>query len=858
MSARKSSKSAKTSPRPAKTHLKEPIDGSLKVEPLTSEILDYSVSFKPNGVASSADVEPLGDIIGQDRAISAIRLGLQVPATGYNIFVTGLPGTGRSVTISQLLKQLDLDKPELIDICYVNNFKQPDEPRVLTFKAGDGRRFKKDMQYLIDSLRKVVPKVFLSEDYKDRRSRITREFENRQRKLIQGFEQQLSDSGFVMVQLQSGMGPRNEIQPLVEGEPVGLEKLELLAGEQRFSESQLDELRRKWDLLRREFDVTTVESKKLSSKEEEALEKLNQSLIAPLVSDKVDLLRRRYPDAKCQLFFHEVEDELSTNLDRYRESPSRRGEDESPTTRRSQPFEEFQVNLLLDNAETSSVPIMIEKSPSYKNLFGSLERVVDKHGIWKTDFTRIHAGSLVKAAGGFLVMNAIDLLTEPGSWTHLKRFLRSGELEITAYDPFYLMAGSGIKPQPIPISVKVLVIGEPYLYRLLWNHDEEFKTVFKIKAEFDTEMPLSDDCASHYYRFIRKTIDDDKLQHFSLTAMQTVVAYGRRIAGNRDKLSLRFTAIADLVRESAYFATQAKRKQVAPEDVRSAIAQMRQRVNLIEDKIQEMYDREILLIKTTGDAVGQINALSVYQLGDYTFGRPSRITATTSLGKSGIVNIEREVNLSGPIHSKGVLILTGFLRQLFAQDKPLVLSASISFEQSYGGVDGDSASSTEIYVLLSSITGVPIRQDLAVTGSVDQYGNVQPVGGVTEKIEGWFEVCKARGLSGTQGVLIPVQNVTDVLLRPDILEAVREKKFSIYPITKVTEGIQLLMGKPAGERDRSGKFPADSLYGLADKKLHDMALDVDRFGHPRKQTEPSRPLKKTSKKRVVRRKTVKR
>ncbi len=810
-------------PRKKQSTLKRPKE-------LTGKDLSYQITFQPKGVTSTDDISPCSGVIGQKRAIEAVKTGLNVKSSGYNIFITGPTGTGRTASIRHLLEQLNREKPNLLDICYVNNFKNEDSPRVLTFQAGDGRRFKKDMNYLITSVRKAVPKIFLSEDYKDRYSRIVREFEGRQKKLIRAFEEKLTKAGFVMVQVQTGLGVRNEIQPLIDEEPVSLEKLERLSKEGKFSLARLDELRRLWDSLRRDFDNTTVESKKLSNKMEDALEKLNYSMIAPLITEKINVLKKRYPDEKVVGYLEEVEEALLSDLDRFREAQPRRGEEEPPPYRKREPFEEFSVNLILDNAETDKTPVILEKSPSYKNLFGSLERVVDRFGYWRTDFTRIFSGSLLRASGGFLIARAMDVLLEPGVWVHLKRALRNREIEIAGYDPFYMMAGSGIKPEPIPLDVKVVLVGEPEVYNLLWRLDEDFKKVFKVKAEFDSVMPANQANMRSYYEFTRRMVDEEHLIPFDISGMQAVVEYGKRLSGRRDKLTTRFSAISDIIRESAFCAQQKKASRVTRKDVYTAINRKRMRINLVEEKIQELFDENILLISTSGTAVGQINGLSVYSIGEYSFGRPTRITASTSLGRAGIINIEREADLSGPIHNKGVLVLTGYLRHMFAQDKPLVMSASLTFEQSYSGVDGDSASSAEIYVILSSLGNIPIRQNIAVTGSVNQKGEIQPIGGVNEKVEGFYDVCKSRRLTGDQGVIIPHQNVKDLLLRPDVIEAVEKGKFHIYPIKTINEGIEILTGMPAGKRLANGKFTPGSVLAIVDEKLREMALTLQRFG----------------------------
>ncbi len=805
-----------------------------RVRELKFNEIDYRVTYKPEKVTSSNDIEASSEIIGQDRAVESIKLGLHVRMRGYNVFVTGLSGTGRTRTIKHLLEKLNHETPDLMDVCYVNNFKNEDSPRVLTFRAGEGKRFKKDQEYLINSVRKVVPKIFLSEDYKDRLNRITREFDNRQKELIASFEDRLTQAGFVMVQIQSGIGVRNEIQPLIDGEPASLEKLERLSKEGKFSLAQLDELRRRWDSLRREFDVTTIESKKLNTKLDDAVEKLNYSMVAPLVTEKVNLLKKRYPSEKTLLYLDEVQDALVSDIDRYREAQPRRGEEEAPPYRKREPFEEFSVNLILDNSDNDTTPIVIEKSPSYKNLFGSLERVVDRFGYWRTDFTRIYPGSLLKAAGGFLVINALDVLNEPGVWYPLKRALRNGELEVAGYDPFFMMAGAGIKPEPIPFNVKVVLIGEAHLYNLLWRLDEDFKKVFKIKAEFDSVMPLTLSNSKEYFRYVRRVIDEEQLLPFDVSGMQAVVEYGRRLAGHREKLSVRLTAVADIIREASYIAGELKAKRVTRDHVQNAVIKKRKRVNLIEDKIQELYDQETLMVSTTGSVVGQINGLSVYDLGEHAFGRPSRITVSTALGKAGVISIEREAELSGPVHDKGVLVLGGFLRAMFAQDKPLSMSASISFEQSYGGIEGDSASSTEIYGILSSLTGLPIKQGIAVTGSVNQRGEIQPIGGANEKIEGFFDVCKSRGLTGDQGVIIPHQNTQDLLLRPDVLDAIKAGKFHVFPVKSISEGISILTGVPGGQRRDDGSFTRDSVFARADEKLRQMAMAIEHFGRDKK------------------------
>jgi ATP-dependent Lon protease len=794
-----------------------------KYKQLNAKDLVSEFDFGKLKIKSSDDIKPCKSIIGQERAIKSIKLGLKIPGRGYNIFVTGLTGTGRSTTIKHLLEELGSREIRLNDICYVNNFKNPDNPVALIFKSGEGGDFKRDVEYMISTLRRAIPKIFLSEDYKNKRNRVASDFSSRQKQIIDEFEKKMIDGGFVMVQMQVGMGVRNELQPLVDNEPVSVEKLERLVKDGKFSQEKLDEIEKKLERLKREMGTVELESKKLAMKLDSALEKLDFSILSPLITDKINVLKKKYADPKVKTYLDSALEALLDDLDRFREASPRRGEEEAPPFRKKEPFEEFAVNLILDNSADGQSPIVIENSPSYRNLFGTTERVVDRYGYWRTDFSRIKGGSILQASGGFLVLNALDLFIEPGVWIPLKRMLMSGQLEIAGYDPFYMMAGSGLKPEPIPIDLKVVLIGERRIYDSLLAYEEDFKKIFKIKAEFDHEMKLDKNSLCAYVSFVRKVTEAEKLPPFNLDGLKEVTAYGSRLAGRRDRLTTRFTNIADIIREASVVAGEKKHKMVTGDDVRNAIKNHIGRVNLMEDKIQELYEQNLYLIDVKGKAVGQINGLSVYDTGEYSFGRPTRITVRVSVGRAGVINIERDAELSGPIHNKGVLVLSGYLRGKFARNKPLVMSASICFEQSYSGVDGDSASSTEIYAIISALSGVPINQGIAVTGSVNQYGEIQPIGGVNQKIEGFYEVCKAKGITGKQGVIIPIQNVPELQLKPEVVSAVSRRKFHIYPIRTIDEGIEILTGKSAGKELSKGGFTPKSIFDMVDKALDKMA-----------------------------------
>ena len=474
----------------------------------------------------------------------------------------------------------------------------------------------------------------------------------------------------------------------------------------------------------------------------------------------------------------------------------------------------------MDNGGSKRPPVIIETNPRFKNLFGTIDRVIDRHGVWRTNFLQIKAGSLARANGGFLVVNALDALSEPGVWTMLKRVLRNKQLEIQPIESGLFGASSALKPESIPLDVKVILVGDVYIHSLLFELDEDFQKIFKVRADFDTEMPNTATSIESYASFVKSFCESEHIMPLDATAIAELVEEGVRISGRQKKLSTRFSILADILREANHWSKSRNAETISGEDIRKSVDQRLDRVKMVEDKIQEMIEEGSLMIRTEGSAIGQVNGLSVYMSNEFEFGRPTRITVRTGMGRAGIVNIEREADLSGPTHNKGVLILTGYLLGKFARTKPLVLSASIAFEQSYSGVDGDSASSTEIYALLSSLSEVPLRQDIAVTGSVNQHGEIQPIGGVNLKIEGFFDVCKSKGITGKQGVMIPHQNVGDLMLRHDVVQAVQEGKFHIYAVHTIDEGIEILTGRPAGVQLKNGSFaPKDSVNARADAKL---------------------------------------
>lgn len=791
--------------------------------PLPPTKLRWQCDPKSLSIRTTDDIQPTREIIGQERALRALRVGLEMKHFGYNIFVTGLSGTGRTTTIKRLLRDFETQQVPLRDHCYVYNFRNPDTPIALSLPAGKGKQLAHDMQALVKDLRATIPTVYESRRYQQARKTIVQHFQDRQKSVLQDFERRVKSQGFDLVQVQVGNLVRPDIVPVINGTPTPLDQLEQMVAKGEFSSEQLDAIRTALTELEKQMAAVFRELRNIEKKVQASIAQLDETIVMPVVDDAVSSLKMIYPYPKVHAYLDDVRNSIKGNLERFRGQQSSLNEPEQKEGPTEDTFLEYQVNVLVDNADTKHVPIVIETNPKYRNIFGTIEREYEKGGVWRTDFTRIKAGSLLKADGGYLVLNSLDVLLEPGVWQELKRTLRTGSVDIQSFEPFIGFSTIALKPEPIDINVKVIMIGDAYLYYFLYYRDEDFKKIFKIRADFDFEMPKTKQTIRQYVRFVKMLCDDEQLCPFDATALAQLIEYGARLAGSQKKLSTRFNIIADVAREANYWAQKDGAPIVSAHHVEKALNERTFRVKLVEEKIQELIANGTILIDTRGATVGQVNGLSITNTGEYLFGKPTRITARTSLGRNGVINIEREAQLSGPTHNKGIAILSGYFRSLFAQNKPLVVDASITFEQSYGGVDGDSASSAELYALLSSLANLPLRQDIAVTGSVNQKGEIQAIGGVNEKIEGFYEVCKIQGFTGTQGVLIPVQNVPDLMLREEIYEAVRLGKFHIYAIRTIDEGIEILTGIKAGKRLANGSFEEGTVYALVDKKLTEYA-----------------------------------
>lgn len=825
--------SASTAPAPSSSTSSVSLAGGGALPaPLAPEQLRWTLDPATLPFAHTGEVEEQADIIGQRRGVDAFRFGMGMRGKGYNIFVTGAVGIGKLSMVKRLLGNGANGVATPDDLCFVNNFKTPEEPILLRFPAGKGRAFKADVQAFLDTVKRDIPQLFESQEYIASKNEIIEAHDRKTREFFKNLETKVRDSGFVLVNMQMGQVQRPDIVPIVDGEPVHLLKLEEMAAKGRFPREELEKLQDTYKTLKEEIDAIFLDVRELQKEVKRKTEEVDRLMFMSSARDLARPLLEGYTDPKVQKHVEAVLADMAENLDGLKVM----GQQVQGPMGMFVPapaeavLHPYQVNLLVDNAELEGPPVIVESFPNYRNLFGSIERVMDRSGLWRTDFTKINAGSFVKANGGYLVLNLMDAIMEPGVWQTLKRALKTSEIEIQTFDPYYFITATGIKPESIEMEVKVVVMATPQLYHMLRHYDPDVQKIFKVWADFDSSMPLDEVCVTEVAKLMKTFVAARNLRPFDATAVAALLEHGVRMTGRREKLTTLFPVLRDIMEEADYIAREAGAEMVSAAHVTQAVEGRQYRAGLIEEKVQEMIDRGSVFIDTDGEVVGQVNGLAVYAMGDHMFGKPSRITATTSMGREGIINIERESDLSGAIHNKGMLILSGYLRRAFAQDKPLTLAASIAFEQSYGGVDGDSASSTELYALLSSLSGVPIKQGIAVTGSVNQKGEVQPIGGVNEKIEGFHEVCKRKGLTGGQGVLIPAANVNDLMLKPEVLDSVRAGTFRIWAVRSVDEGIELLTGVSAGVRGADGSYPPDTVYGKVDARLRELAEGLRSFG----------------------------
>jgi len=702
---------------------------------------------------TTAQAELREGFIGQERALRALKMGAELSAPGYNVFVCGLAGTSRGGTIARMVEELHPPTKESLDRCYVNNFKLTDRPRLLALPRGQANGFKKDMQAGIDFLRRRIPQVFEGEPFQRQKGRIVERFTVREKELMDDFTRRIAREQFALGHMQVGAVALPEIFPVLEGQMVPIEDISKMVHEGKLESPMAEDIERKYEQFRQEFTVVYRKTLTLSRELASELSYLEQEAASVLVDGVIEELKEKYAGPNIAEYLEEVRHHLLDNLDPFKEREGEGEHDEeapdglpkAPGGPERDPFRVYGVNVILAHSDEDKSPVIFETTPTYANLFGTIQRAYDTRGGWSSDFMDLRGGSLLRADGGFLIMYSLEALSEVGVWRALKRTLNHNRLEIQPLEMFYPFGGSAQKPEAIDINVKVILIGDRSLYELLYEYEEDFRKIFKVRVEFDEEMAMSDGVIAEYAGRLRALSEKENLYPFDRGAFAAMLEYGVRQAGRRNKVTARFIEIADLAREAHYNAAAAGESVVRAAHVRGALSSKMERHNLIETRIREMIQEGTLLVDVEGTRVGQVNGLSVLEIGGYSFGKPVRITATAALGKTGLINIEREANLSGRFHDKGIHIIAGFLRSLFAQDKPLSLAASICFEQSYSGVDGDSASSTEIYALASALSGLPLRQDIAVTGSINQQGDIQAIGGVNEKIEGFLMCAGSRG-----------------------------------------------------------------------------------------------------------------
>jgi lon-related putative ATP-dependent protease len=769
---------------------------------------------------STATIEPSRGIIGQARAVRALEFGLSVKSLGFNVFATGLTGTGRMTAIELHMRPLAGDGPPPDDLIFVFNFSRPEQPHLLRLAAGGGAVLRERLDKLLRDLAKAFPTLFDGEEFQHRLELALEDLKAKQQELIKGFEHKVKEAGFTLVQVQVGSVTRPEILPVVEERPVTLDKVQSLAEEGKFDKNKAETIGKEHAKLSEELQRVFHEVMTLREEMVSRAEELRRTTVEPLLKQALGHVARAVKDPRVSTYLDEVLHDMLEHLELFGAQGG--GEEGDPLLR-------YRVNVVVDNSRTKGRPIIIETEPSYNNLFGTVEGKLGQNLQSTSDHMRIRGGSLLRANGGFLVVNAFDAVREPGVWPALKRALRYRRVVIRPRDILFAISGQALQPEPVELDVKVLMIGDRALYNLLHEADEEFRKIFKVLADFDSEMPNGQEQVADFLALMAKIVRDEKLPHIDRGGMAALVEEAVRLARNRRRISARFSDVADILREAAFLAGGKRKSTISNEHIHAAVRERRDRHSLPEEKLTKYMLDDVLVVPTEGTVVGQVNGLTVYDLGYHAFGLPGRVTARVGLGREGVINVEREANLSGSTYDKGVLILSGYLRGTFAAEHPLSMNASIALEQSYSGVEGDSASSTEVYAILSALSGIPIRQDLAATGSVDQNGRVQAIGGVNEKIEGFFGLCAKRGLSGTQGVLIPEANVDDLQLDPEVVAAVEWGGFHIYPISTIEEGIELMMGVPAGERGPDGSYPADSVLGRCAGRLASMADQLRRY-----------------------------
>jgi lon-related putative ATP-dependent protease len=768
------------------------------------------------GLSTSAEAAALKAIIGQERAVTALQFGLGIKEKGFNIFVAGLPGTGRTTAIENYLAEVANQESVPSDWCYVNDFHDNYRPNALRLPPGTAEKLRTDMQSLVAAAISDIRSALESEMAATQRDQLVNTYQLQKQALLEKVNEQARQESFAIQSTPVGL----MVVPVAKGKLLTEEEFVSLNPEQR------EELSKKQQQLQTALEAAVRQAKLVDKAAKEALQNADRQVALYAIRDRFDEMKTQYNGVEeIPEFLSQVQEDMLASLSEYTSQ-----EDSQPSgatlpipVGRKIPGRKYAVNVLVDHTGLLGAPVVLERNPTYGNLFGRIEQEA-QFGALVTDFTMIRSGSLHRANGGYLVLPAEEVLRNPLAWESLKRALVNNEIVIEdAGDKMGFMTTKNLRPEPIPLRVKVILVGRSDVYQLLLAYDEHFNELFKVKADFDTQMPRTPENTRNYASFVARICQKESLCHMDALALARIIEHGSRLAEDQQKLSTRFGEIADVIREANYYAGLEQASAISASHVLKAVEARHYRSALYQERVTEMIQRGIIKIDVSGTQVGQVNGLSVLQLGDIAFGQPNRITASVGLGREGLVDIEREANLGGPIHTKGMLILAGFLAEQFSQDKPLSLTARLVFEQNYSGVEGDSASSTELYALLSALSDLPVHQDIAVTGSVNQKGEVQAIGGVNFKIEGFFEICKSVGLNGKQGVIIPASNQANLMLKDEVVRAARDGLFHIWPVKTIAEGIEVLTGVPAGERQADGKFTPNSVFARVDQRLNEFA-----------------------------------
>ncbi len=768
-------------------------------------------------------------VVGQERAIDAIRFGMKIKKKGYNLFIAGPSKAGLTFVAKTFIEEQAGTEASPPDWCYVYNFKEIDKPRAISLSAGRGRELQREMSSLIKNLQEKIPEILSGHDYGVKDKEIHADFEQKRGKLIEDLSKEANMNGFVLQFTQVGMammaaGP--------DGEPLAQEQIQTL------SEPELAALRTKGEYLQEKMKDTIKRVQQAEIEFKQVHSRLEREIVLFVVGQLMESLNDRFSDEPQVLdYLSQVQEDILENLDDFKKGqetaiqmPMPQQGGQMPVPPQEMKLRKYEVNAFIDNAETKGAPVVIVSNPAYPNLFGSIEKQAF-FGALVTDHTLLKPGAMHKANGGYLMMKAIDLLRANVSYEAIQRSLRDGEIKVEDMGEMFGFFGTrSLKPEAIPLKMKIILTGDPEIYQLLYSNDDRFRKQFKVKAHMDGQLDKKDQTVLEYARAIAYYCDVNDLMHLDRTGVARVIEYAIEQTDNQEKLTLELEDVGDLIAEADLFASEEGKSLIESSHVEQAINKRKYRASLYEEKIKEVIKKDIFWVETDGWKVGQVNGLSVLMTGDHMFGQPNRITASVSVGKEGTISIDRESKMSGTTHTKGLLTLSSFLKERFAQNKPIALTASLSFEQSYGMIDGDSASSTELYVLLSAIAGVPIYQGIAVTGSVSQKGEVQPIGGVNHKIKGFYDICKFKGLTGSQGVIIPSKNIRNLMLDPEVVKAVKEGKFNIWPVSTIEEGIEILTGKEAGAILEDGSYPEGTLFRKVDDRLREITQIVQNFG----------------------------